>query len=82
VAAAAAFGSSEGPCSQQPDTPAARPPTPLPSQGMGPSVRRLYEQGKAVNGSGINCSFAVHQVRARGSREAAQRTRRRGATRS
>lgn len=32
------------------------------SQGMGPSVRRLYEQGKSVNGSGINCSFAVHQV--------------------
>ena len=30
-------------------------------QGMGPSVRRLYEQGKAVNGAGINCSFAVHQ---------------------
>ena len=28
---------------------------------MGPSVRRLYEQGKAVNGAGINCSFAVHQ---------------------
>lgn len=28
---------------------------------MGPSVRRLYEQGKSVNGSGINCSFAVHQ---------------------
>ena len=31
-------------------------------QGMGPSVRRLYEQGKSVNGAGINCSFAVHQV--------------------
>ena len=30
-------------------------------QGMGPSVRRLYEQGKDVNGAGINCSFAVHQ---------------------
>ncbi|CAN0498707.1 unnamed protein product [Laminaria digitata] len=28
---------------------------------MGPSVRRLYEQGKTVNGSGINASFAVHQ---------------------
>ena len=28
---------------------------------MGPSVRRLYEQGKDVNGAGINCSFAVHQ---------------------
>ena len=32
-------------------------------KGMGPSVRRLYEQGKTVNGSGINASFAVHQVR-------------------
>lgn len=30
-------------------------------KGMGPSVRRLYEQGKAVNGAGINSSFAVHQ---------------------
>lgn len=30
-------------------------------KGMGPSVRRLYEQGKEVNGAGINCSFAVHQ---------------------
>eukprot|EP00217_Crustomastix_stigmatica_P013448 CAMPEP_0183792958 /NCGR_PEP_ID=MMETSP0803_2-20130417/2901_1 /TAXON_ID=195967 /ORGANISM="Crustomastix stigmata, Strain CCMP3273" /LENGTH=562 /DNA_ID=CAMNT_0026037327 /DNA_START=75 /DNA_END=1763 /DNA_ORIENTATION=- len=30
-------------------------------KGMGPSVRRLYEQGKEVNGSGINASFAVHQ---------------------
>ena len=30
---------------------------------MGPSVRRLYEQGKSVNGAGINASFAVHQVR-------------------
>lgn len=29
---------------------------------MGPSVRRLYEQGKSVNGAGINASFAVHQV--------------------
>lgn len=34
-------------------------------KGMGPSVRRLYEQGKTVNGSGINASFAVHQVRSR-----------------
>jgi ketol-acid reductoisomerase len=31
---------------------------------MGPSVRRLYELGKSANGAGINCSFAVHQVRA------------------
>jgi ketol-acid reductoisomerase len=30
-------------------------------KGMGPSVRRLYEQGKATNGAGINCSFAVQQ---------------------
>jgi ketol-acid reductoisomerase len=28
---------------------------------MGPSVRRLYELGREVNGSGINASFAVHQ---------------------
>jgi ketol-acid reductoisomerase len=30
-------------------------------KGMGPSVRRLYVQGKEQNGSGINASFAVHQ---------------------
>lgn len=30
-------------------------------KGMGPSVRRLYEQGKEINGAGINSSFAVHQ---------------------
>ncbi|CAK0786694.1 hypothetical protein CVIRNUC_009908 [Coccomyxa viridis] len=30
-------------------------------KGMGPSVRRLYQQGKEVNGAGINASFAVHQ---------------------
>ncbi|TBV81794.1 MAG: ketol-acid reductoisomerase [Desulfobulbaceae bacterium] len=30
-------------------------------KGMGPSVRRLYVQGKDVNGAGINCSFAVEQ---------------------
>ncbi|KAF5833673.1 hypothetical protein DUNSADRAFT_9943 [Dunaliella salina] len=30
-------------------------------KGMGPSVRRLYEQGKSVNGAGINASFAIHQ---------------------
>jgi len=30
-------------------------------KGMGPSVRRLYEQGKEVNGAGINASFAVDQ---------------------
>lgn len=30
-------------------------------KGMGPSVRRLYEQGKEVNGAGINASFGIHQ---------------------
>ena len=30
-------------------------------KGMGPSVRRLYQQGKSTNGAGINCSFAVEQ---------------------
>lgn len=30
-------------------------------KGMGPSVRRLYEQGKTVNGAGINSSIAVYQ---------------------
>ncbi|KOM50118.1 hypothetical protein LR48_Vigan08g094500 [Vigna angularis] len=30
-------------------------------KGMGPSVRRLYVQGKEINGAGINSSFAVHQ---------------------
>ncbi|MFT5171204.1 MAG: ketol-acid reductoisomerase [Candidatus Marinamargulisbacteria bacterium] len=30
-------------------------------KGMGPSVRRLYVQGKEVNGAGINASFAVYQ---------------------
>lgn len=30
-------------------------------KGMGPSVRRLYVQGKELNGAGINASFAVHQ---------------------
>jgi ketol-acid reductoisomerase len=30
-------------------------------KGMGPSVRRLYEQGKTTEGAGINCSFAVEQ---------------------
>jgi ketol-acid reductoisomerase len=29
-------------------------------KGMGASVRRLYEQGAAVEGAGINCSVAVH----------------------
>lgn len=28
-------------------------------KGMGPSVRRLYEQGREINGAGINTSFAV-----------------------
>jgi ketol-acid reductoisomerase len=30
-------------------------------KGMGPSVRRLYIQGKHLNGAGINSSFAVEQ---------------------
>src|ERR1700686_759667 len=30
-------------------------------KGMAPSVRRLYEQGREVNGAGINTSFAVEQ---------------------
>ncbi|MFZ9035423.1 MAG: ketol-acid reductoisomerase [Francisellaceae bacterium] len=30
-------------------------------KGMGASVRRLYEQGKEVNGAGINSSIAVYQ---------------------
>jgi ketol-acid reductoisomerase len=30
-------------------------------KGMGPSVRRLYVQGKSINGAGINASFAVEQ---------------------
>lgn len=30
-------------------------------KGMGPSVRRLYEQGKEMDGAGINASVAVEQ---------------------
>lgn len=30
-------------------------------KGMGPSVRKLYVQGKELNGAGINTSFAVEQ---------------------
>lgn len=30
-------------------------------KGMGPSVRRLYEQGKEVDGAGINTSFGIEQ---------------------
>ncbi|GMP42131.1 hypothetical protein CsSME_00011968 [Camellia sinensis var. sinensis] len=30
-------------------------------KGMGPSVRRLYVQGKEINGAGINSRFGVHQ---------------------
>lgn len=30
-------------------------------KGMGPSVRRLYVQGKEMNGAGINSSFAIEQ---------------------
>ena len=31
-------------------------------KGMGPSVRRLYVQGKKVDGAGINSSIAIHQA--------------------
>lgn len=30
-------------------------------KGMGPSVRRLYEQGKEIDGAGINTSFGIEQ---------------------
>jgi ketol-acid reductoisomerase len=40
-------------------------------KGMGPSVRRLYEQGKEVNGAGINASFAVHQDKSGRAKEVA-----------
>ena len=30
-------------------------------KGMGASVRRLYEQGRDLEGAGINCSVAVHR---------------------
>ena len=30
-------------------------------KGMGPSVRRLYVQGRSTNGAGINSSFAIEQ---------------------
>lgn len=30
-------------------------------KGMGPSVRKLYEQGKEMDGAGINSSYAVEQ---------------------
>lgn len=30
-------------------------------KGMGASVRRLYEQGRDIDGAGINCSVAVHR---------------------
>ena len=29
-------------------------------KGMGASLRRLYEQGRDIDGAGINCSIAVH----------------------
>jgi ketol-acid reductoisomerase len=32
-------------------------------KGMGPSVRRLFEQGAAIDGAGINASVAVEQDR-------------------
>src|SRR5260370_39983661 len=30
-------------------------------KGMGPSVRRLFEQGRDINGAGINSSYAIEQ---------------------
>jgi ketol-acid reductoisomerase len=30
-------------------------------KGMGPSLRRLYEQGRDIDGAGINASVAVHR---------------------
>src|SRR5438045_6051250 len=30
-------------------------------KGMGTSVRRLYEQGRVINGGGINDRYDVHQ---------------------
>jgi len=30
-------------------------------KGMGPSVRRLFEQGREINGAGINSSYAIEQ---------------------
>lgn len=40
--------------------PAGHPVIAVCPKGMGASVRRLYEQGREVNGAGINTSFAVH----------------------
>ena len=42
----------------------------------GPSVRRLYEQGREVNGAGISTSFAVHQRQRQGDRLRARLVRR------
>lgn len=60
------------PVADQP-APLCAPSTTRAPQGMGPSVRRLYEQGKTVNGAGINCSFAVEQVRGAARRGAGRR---------
>ncbi|GJX77209.1 hypothetical protein Tco_0324020, partial [Tanacetum coccineum] len=35
---------------------------PLISPRMGPSVRRLYVQGKEINGAGMNASLSVTSV--------------------
>ncbi|MEU4190994.1 ketol-acid reductoisomerase [Kribbella sp. NPDC026611] len=42
------------------DFPDAHPVIAVCPKGMGDSVRRLYEQGRSVNGAGINASIAVH----------------------
>lgn len=66
LAADSSYRRAAGRCAHAPTplSPAHLSPSrsPLGAQGMGPSVRRLYEQGKTVNGAGINSSFAVHQV--------------------
>jgi ketol-acid reductoisomerase len=43
------------------DFPAERSVVAVCPKGMGASVRRLYEQGAAVDGAGINASVAIHQ---------------------
>jgi ketol-acid reductoisomerase len=42
------------------DFPADRSVVAVCPKGMGPSVRRLYEQGRDTCGAGVNCSVAVH----------------------
>jgi Ketol-acid reductoisomerase len=42
------------------DFPPGHPVIAVCPKGMGDSVRRLYEQGRQINGAGINASIAVH----------------------